>query len=184
MPQTKYIILNAAINPQLVDKVKQVIAESLNTGFEELYFLISSGGGDVGSGLSLAAVIKSLSIKTTMHNISTVDSVANVVFSAATERYATNNSSFLFHGIQLNFKDAHFTSSQLDEQLQVAIRMEEDIAKNVASNIDSKFETIKELINRAKKVVSVEEAKQLGIIHDIKDAKIPKGVQVVSIGNT
>jgi len=53
----------------------------------------------VRDGVTLYNFIRSLPVKTIMHNIGIIDSIANVVFLAANERYANPSSSFLFHGV-------------------------------------------------------------------------------------
>jgi len=180
----KYIVFIAAVNKESIGKLRVAITEAINSGYNKLYFLISSGGGNVVEGLNIAAFIKSLSVETIMHNIGQVDSVANVIFTSAKKRCANNNASFLFHGISMNFEKANFNFQQLSEQLQIAERLEENIAQNVASYIEVEIEKIKELMSRSQKIVSVDEAKTLRIVHEIKDVKIPQGAEVVSIGNT
>lgn len=71
-----------------------------------LYFLISCNGGDVDPGIALYNFLKSLPLKVIMHNIGSIDSIANVVFLAGKERYASKHTSFLFHGVNMNTKQA------------------------------------------------------------------------------
>src|SRR6266516_1008548 len=51
-----------------------------------------------------------------MHNTGSIDSIANVVFLAADERYANPHSTFLLHGIHWNFaQGAQLSWAQLQE---------------------------------------------------------------------
>jgi len=71
----------------------------------ELYYFISSKGGDVDAGFTLYNFLISLQSKltVTMHNIGTIDSIANIIFIAGGKRYAAPNAAFLFHGYTLSF---------------------------------------------------------------------------------
>lgn len=179
----KYIILTAGVSKETMGKMRNAITEAVNNKYDKLYFLISSGGGDVVEGLSVAALIRSLSVETIMHNIGQVDSVATVLFASAKTRYANKNSSFLFHGVAMNFEKAHFNEYQLFEQYKIAKRLGEDIARNFSSYTGVPFKTIQGFMTTRAKILTAEQAKTRGIIHDVRDAQIPQGVEIVSIGN-
>lgn len=183
MKKIRYIIFTLGVDKTTIGKLQDVIVDSVNKKYDELYFLISSGGGSVIDGLNIAAIIKSLPLEITMHNIGQVDSVANVIFASAKNRFANENSSFLFHGISMNFEKARFTSTQLNEQYQIAERLENNIAQNFSAYTNIPEKEIKELMSRPNKIVNIDEAKKLGIIHEIKNIRIPKGAEVISMGD-
>src|SRR5271167_405496 len=68
-----------------------------------IYFLFSSMGGSVNAGITLYNFLRALPVEIVMHNNGSMDSIANVIFLAASKRYAARHSSFLFHGINWNF---------------------------------------------------------------------------------
>mgnify|MGYP000529448503 CR=1 FL=1 len=101
----------------------------------ELYYFISSSGGDVDSGFVLYNFLVSLQEKltVTMHNTGTIDSIANVVFVGANERFSAPNASFLFHGVSMNIQGA-CSRTALKEHLSRLEGMENRIANTVSKH--------------------------------------------------
>ena len=99
----------------------------------DIYLLMSSGGGSVSEGLNLAAYMKALPVHITTHNIGQTDSIANVVFAAGTTRYATQNSSFLFHGVSMHYERQDFIESQLLEQYRIVARLKGEHCRCIRS---------------------------------------------------
>lgn len=183
MSKTKYFVFMADVVPASIGKLRSEITDAINNEYDELYILISSGGGNVFEGLSIAGFIKALSTKVITYNIGQIDSVANVIFAAGKERYAQRNSSFLFHGVTATIQNSVLTEQQLEEQFRVIKRCKEDISKNISSytGIDiSKTDSWMAMGT----IINAEDALTQTIIHGIKDANIPLGSEVISIGNS
>ena len=107
--KTVYINFFDGIDPIKVNKFIQFTTEVIRQHDpSELYFFISSNGGDVDSGFVLYNFLISLQtkLKVTMHNTGTIDSIANVIFVAGQNRFAAPNASFLFHGVSMNMQGA------------------------------------------------------------------------------
>jgi ATP-dependent protease ClpP protease subunit len=134
--KTVYITFFDGIDPTKVNKFIQFTTEVINihnpTG---LYFFIASNGGDVDSGFVLYNFLISLQIKLTitMHNIGTIDSIANVIFVAGQNRYAAPNASFLFHGVSMNMQGP-VSRTILKESLSRLEGMEDRIAHTVSKH--------------------------------------------------
>ena len=56
------------------------------------YFAISSPGGGVAAGMTFYNFLRALPVKIIMHNTGSIDSIATVIFLAASERYACSHS--------------------------------------------------------------------------------------------
>ena len=67
-----------------------------------------------------------------MHNTGTIDSIANVVFVGANERFSAPNASFLFHGVSMNIQGA-CSRTALKEHLSRLEGMENRIAHTVVN---------------------------------------------------
>jgi len=148
---------------------------------QTIYFLFSSLGGQVNSGITLYNFLRSLPVEIVMHNNGSIDSIANVVFLAASKRYAAKHSSFLFHGINWNFATgASLTYSQLKENLSSFEREEAKIASIIAERTKMTEADIRELFRQG-------ESKDLtfainkGVIHEIKDPVIPKDAPLITV---
>jgi len=175
-----YINFSAEINPHTSEALMNFLADQLNKGQKEFYILLSSPGGRVIDGITLYNYIRTLPAKFVMHNIGIVDSVANVIFLAADERYAAPSSSFLFHGVGFDIPQAsRFELKDIKEKMTTIQRDQKLIADIILKRSKIKEDDLQKMFLEAA-VKSPEEAKGLGLIQETKEAKIPDGVQVVS----
>jgi ATP-dependent protease ClpP protease subunit len=183
MNKILYIVFIAEVNSKSIGELRNAITLAQKNGYEKINLLISSGGGNVVEGLNISAFIRSLSISTDTYNIGQIDSVANVIFSVGEKRYAGQNSSFLFHGVLMNWEKASFTEKQLEEQYLISKRLREDIAKKISEYTGKKEDDINNLMSNGATILNADEALKNGIINAIEDIKIPKEADLISIGN-
>lgn len=144
--------------------------------------MISSGGGDVFEGLSIAAYINALPMKTIMHNIGQVDSVATAIFASGKERIGRKNASFMFHGVSNTLKGT-FLESQLKELYEGSKRAKEDIAKAISDYSEIPLKEIEKLMIDGGVILTADQAKDKKLISDIIEPAIPSDTDIVSIGN-
>jgi ATP-dependent protease ClpP protease subunit len=181
--KTKYVIFTAEVTRETVAKLREAVVSAFNKGTTDLHLWISSSGGDVLEGLTIASLIRALPIKVVTHNIGITDSVANVIFAAGNERLAKNTATFLFHGVTLSFPQCRLVESQLLEQYKNCTRMREHMIKNFSDYCGVDLTDVTTLMIDGAAILSAEEARQKGIVHTICDPDIPAGVQITAIGN-
>jgi ATP-dependent Clp protease, protease subunit len=146
-----------------------------------IYFLFSSGGGSVNAGITLYNFLRALPVEIVMHNVGSIDSIANVIFMAASKRYAAPHSSFLFHGISWNFAaGASQTFNQLTETISVFKREEDKIASIVAERTKMTEAEIRELFRQGESK-DLQFAIEKGIIHEVRAAAIPKDAPLITV---
>lgn len=175
-----YINFSAEINPNTSEPLMSFLADQLNKGQKEFYILLSCGGGSVKDGITLYNYIRALPAKFTMHNIGVVNSVANIIFLAADERYAVSSSSFLFHGVGFDIlQPTRLELKDIRERMTTLEKDQKLISDIVLKRSKIEEKDLKEMFLEAA-VKSPEQAKNLGLIQEIKEAKIPEGVQVFS----
>lgn len=174
--KTLYITFFDAIDPVKVNKFIQFTTEAIrHHNPTELYFLISSGGGDVDAGFVLYNFLMSLhgQLNITMHNMGTIDSIANVIFLAGQRRYAAPTSSFLFHGIMINLQGT-LTINMLKEHLSRLEIREKRLTETMSQHTQL---TPNELMSLFRQGESKDGhyALSKGVIHEIKPPVIPAG---------
>jgi len=175
-----YINFSAEINPHTSEALMNFLADQANKGQKEFYVLLSSGGGSVKDGVTLYNYIQALPAKFIMHNIGVVNSVANVIFLAADERYAVPSSSFLFHGVGFDIlQPARLELKDIRERMTTIEKDQKLISDIILKRTKIKETELKEMFLEAA-VKSPEQAKNLGLIQEIKESKIPEGTQVFS----
>ncbi len=160
-----------AIIAQLVAKEKPDV----------LYFLIASQGGEVDAGIALYNFLKSLPLKITMHNIGSIDSIANVIFVSGDKRLASPHTTFLFHGVKMAINSATVLSLPQINELRGRINKNHvTIAGIICENSKMNEKEIKKLFSEGE-TKDVNFALEKGIINKIKPAQIPKDALFVSI---
>lgn len=179
---TRYIVFTADVQTVQAAKLRNALTEAASAG-SEIYLIMSSGGGNVFEGLSIAAFMKSLPVSITTHNVGQIDSIANVIFSVGAKRYATKDSSFLFHGVSMHFEKQDFIESQLEEQYKSVKRLRENIATTYSTYTGLSVATVEALMVSGATILTATEALSNAIINEIRDANIPAGSQIVAIGN-
>ena len=176
-----YVKFSSPINPQTSQNLMNFLSDQINKGQKEFYFLMSSPGGSVNDGVVLYNFIRALPAKIVMHNIGIIDSIANVVFLAVDERYSNPASSFLFHGVGFDINQPQrFEEKELREKLAIIERDQKSIASIISERTKLTEQDVMEMFFRAK-TKSPNEAKELGIIKDIKLVNIPEGNQIISL---
>lgn len=181
--KTKYILFTADVQIAQMGRLREIITQAINQKYDELYFLISSGGGNVTEGLGIAAFIKALPMKTVMHNIGQVDSVATAIFSAGNEKVSSKNASFMFHGVSMNLSAGSLLEQQLKEIYENSKRMKSDIAKAISTYSGISLSEVETLMIDGGVILSAEQAKGKGFISNIIEPNIPQNADISSVGN-
>ncbi len=148
---------------------------------KKLYFLFSSNGGAVDSGCTIYNYLRGLPQEIIMHNIGSINSIANAVFLAGDVRYATSTSTFLLHGITWNFpQPANIIYSQMQEMIGQFDAAEKLTAKIIGERTKLTAGEVRELFRQGQSK-NPSFALEKEFIHDIRDLSIPDGAPLHSI---
>ena len=182
MAEIVFLTFHDNINPESANRLMDICAKSIQQyNPKKLYFLFSSGGGSVDSGVTLYNYLRGLPQQVIMHNVGSIDSNANAVFLAGEVRYATSTSAFLLHGINWNFpQGASLTYSQMQETISRFDAAEQLTAQIIGDQTNLTSDEVRELFRQGQsKPPSF--ALEKGIIHEIRDVNIPTGAPLHSI---
>jgi len=176
-----YINFSASINEQTSRALMNLLATRVTQGENEFYLLFSSPGGNVTDGIALHNFIRALPAKIIMHNIGHVDSIGNMIFLAAEERYSNPHSSFLFHKVSIGVP----LQSQWDEKTlkekSISLRADQQIIANIISEKTKLGVEEAMAMFYEEKTMMAEDAKITGIVRDVKQASIPEGAEIISL---
>src|SRR6202043_3461150 len=148
-----------------------------------LYFLFSSPGGDVNAGVAIYNYLRALPIpRLVMHNTSSIDSVANVIFHAANERFAAPHSTFHFHGVGMNLtgNNPSLNNSQIQELQSQVAALETKIGNILASRCQLTLVELQDLFLHGKSVDTAF-ALQKGVIQTVSQPLIPANTKFYSL---
>jgi ATP-dependent protease ClpP protease subunit len=178
---TIYVSFSAEINPQTTETLIAVMGEQVNKKVDEVYLMLSTPGGSVMNGLNLYNVLKAFPFKLITHNVGNVDSIGNAVFLAGSERYACPHSTFMFHGVGFDIKtQLRLEEKSCRERLDGILQDQRRIGSIIRERTNLNDGKIRNLFREAR-TKDADYAKSVGIVHDIRDVKIPPGSPVISL---
>jgi len=177
-----YIRFMAPVVPQTTDQLFRIIDNKIREKVDKVHLLISSPGGSVFHGLSLYNFLKGSPIEVDTYNFGSVDSIGVVIFCAGTKRYSVPHARFLIHGVRFNFSgNASFDEKQIEEHLKSVKIDQSNIARVIADNTGKPTHKIEEdMMNRT--TLNPNEAKDYGLVHEIKSALFPLEADLSVIG--
>ena len=176
-----YIKFIAPVIPQSINALITIIDQKLKEETNHFVLLISTPGGDVFYGLTAYNYLKGIPAKITTHNIGSADSIGSVLFCSGDNRISVPHARFLLHGVTMNFsKGASLEEKQLDEKLKSLQIDTKNISKVIADTVNK---DVKDIINdmQDRTTLNSEDAKEYGLVKEIKSELFPIGADVVSI---
>jgi len=163
-----------------INALMSAIDQKMKQGVSQFILLISSPGGNVHHGLSAYNYLKGLPITITTHNFGSVDSMGVVVFCGGNKRLSVPQARFLLHGVSAGFQNERLEEKQLEERLKGLQNNVENIAKVIAANTSKSIQDVRDAILE-RTILSPEEAKEWGLVDEIKAELFEEGSEVISI---
>jgi ATP-dependent Clp protease protease subunit len=182
--KTVYIRFFAGINPKSVNVLMQQVEQKLKEGVERFVVVISSPGGQVSSGISAYNFLKGIPAEVATHNFGSIDSAAVVLYCAGGERFSVPHARFLIHGIGFNAAANERFNEKLLEERIASLRIDrQNISRVIADNTGNEMKVVEEDMLKGI-TLSAEEAKDYGLVHEIKSELFEKGAEIISITDT
>lgn len=179
--KTAYISFSAEINQTTTEQFIATATQLVGQGFNQLYFLFSTPGGNVMNGINIYNILGGLPAKLVFHSVGNVDSIGNVVFLAGDERYACPHSTFMFHGVGLDVQQGFRVEQKHAQEMLNGIladqkRMSDIIVERTTINAAEAADLFKEARTEGSAYAAAR-----GIVSDIRDVNIPAGSSVLSL---
>ena len=176
MADTVYLTFHDNINLESVNRVMTICPRVIaQYDPKTLYFLFSSGGGGVDAGVTLYNYLRGLPQNIVMHNVGSIDSIANAIFLAGQFRYATPTSAFLLHGITWTFNQATtLTYTQMQETISRFDAAEQLFARIIGERSKITAQDVRELFRQGQSK-DPSFALEKGLIHEIRNIIIQPG---------
>ena len=179
--RTVYIKFFLDIDRDTITKLTRVVQEKLEEDVERFVILISSGGGNVFAGLSGYSFLKGILAEVFTHNFGSADSIATVLFCAGTRRFCVPHARFLLHGIGFTVTSpTRFNEKILDERIKGLGVDRENISRVIADNTGRPLSEVEKDILQGT-VLNSEQAREYGLVHEIKTELFEKGAEVIEI---
>lgn len=179
-PKVRYYSFTGPIGPEQATRLGAAFSAAVNEQCDEVYLCLNSPGGLVGDGIFLYNLIRGLPLRTTIHNVASVSSIATAVFVAAERRLCSPHSTFLVHPTTIGPFQEAVPSQRLELALQSALADDqriEDILRNRTALPDEMLTG-----RRIKDIhITPQIALKHGLVHGIEDFALPKGNQIFQV---
>lgn len=178
---TVYVSFSAEIIPHTTETLIAVMAEQANKGINEVYLMLSTPGGSVMHGLTLYNSLRAMPFRLITHNVGNVDSIGNAIFLAGEKRYACPHSTFMFHGVGFDIDQrCRLEEKNIREKLETILQDQSRIGSIIKERTSIDEGQVGDLFREAR-TKNADDAKAVGIVHDIREVKIPPGSPVISL---
>ena len=179
--QTVYIRYFGPIDDDRVKKLMAALEQKLKEGIDRFVITISSPGGSVFQGISAYNFLKGIPAEVVTHNFGSIDSIAVCLFCAGTKRFCVPHARFLIHGIGFDAPaGSRFDEKLLGERIANLKNERETICRIITDNTGKKLEDVEQDMFTGITLTS-EQAKDYGLVHEIKSELFEKQAEVISI---
>ncbi|EJO47779.1 MULTISPECIES: ATP-dependent Clp protease proteolytic subunit [Enterobacter cloacae complex] len=168
------LMFTCPVNQSTVNALIGNCLGAINQGATELNIYISSQGGDLVAGFTAYHFLKALPVPVRTHNLSNVESVANIIFLAGSERKANPGSRFLLHPFHWGLAGPSVDHSRVSEWTACLNNDLERFVDVIEASVGSSKnrDEWKKIISAAT-IADAAMASDWGLIHDITVAGYP-----------
>lgn len=178
---TLHIIFSANVTETSVKKLMDLINTELKKKEEYFIIHISSPGGNVFWGITAYNFLKGIQAKIETNNLGGADSIATIIYCAGDKRYCSPHARFMMHGVGITLpQNVRLEEKNLLEKLKSLQKDTENIAGVLAQNTGKSEDEITNSIYEGT-VLNPEEAKEYGLVHEIREKLYGKSDRVVTI---
>lgn len=173
-PKTMYLGFCGLIDSQAVGRIAGAFNQAVNDAFDAVHLTFSSPGGNASDGVFLYHHIRSLPVRTVIHNTGMVASVATTIYAAADHRTACDHSIFMIHPVQAQANGAHASlRSTMDMMEAEEARIDKILQERTA--IPEKILSDRRSVDV---FFSANKALEYGLVHEIAAFTLPAGNQI------
>lgn len=176
-----YLSFSAEINATTTEALIAQLASYASAGLSTVCLLLSTPGGSVMNGMNLYNVMRAMPFELIVHNVGNVDSIGNAIFAAGKYRYACAHSTFMFHGVGFDAPPNTRLEQKHLRELQDGIDADQKrIGAILQERTSLTAEEVSDLFLEAR-TKDASYAVSRGIVHEVRDVKIPPGTPVNSL---
>ena len=169
------------VNPITVNPLLQLVNAQLRNGAQRITLLISSTGGETTSAFTGYNYLRGVPAEVTTFNVGNVDSAATVLYCAGKNRYSLPGTRFVLHGTALTFLgNGSMDAGALEAQLQLLKNQNQMISHVIASTTHKRESDVENAL-RGQTLLTAEQAKDWGLVQEIKTEFMEAGAVLVSV---
>lgn len=176
-----YISFIRPVNYDTMNALLAKINQAVEKGYREIVLMMSSDGGQVVPGFAAYNQLQMLPIRLTTYNISSVSSIAAIVFLAGTTRIAVPNATFQFHSASLELsRGGDVAGNQLGQYISELEAHERRIKDVLIARTNLQPAQV-DLLMAEGKTKDAQFAKSVNIVQYIASFSIPSEVPIIQV---
>lgn len=148
-----------------------------SSNIKKLKLIISSNGGDVDSAIRIYSYLKALSIEVETIALSQIDSAANIIYVAGSNRIAIKGCRFFLHEGTFSTGSQTATLHVHEEVLSIFKELLKKHVGILSKETGKKEKEIRKLLQEST-ILTAEKAKDIGLVHEILE-KLPLSKQTL-----
>jgi ATP-dependent protease ClpP protease subunit len=185
LPADRTVIITfiVPVDSNSANMLIRTIAQQSDAGVKNITLVLASPGGDTAAAFAAYNILKTLPIELTTFNVGNIDSAAMLLYCAGKHRYSLPGPGvrFLIHGNSMTLgvgvpMDANFMEAQT-AQLKNLNEMVIDALSVVAPKKRGEIEKAVQ----SQVILSPEEAKDWGIVQQVKDSYMTPGAMLLAV---
>ncbi len=184
-PERAIINFIVPITPDTVNLLIGIVNAQVRNGTKKITIAIASSGGDPASGFAAYNILKNIPAEITTFNTGNIDSAAMLIYCAGKHRYSLPAPTrFLIHSVALNPITTNFPVDRSFLETQLAqINSLNQVMVQVIKENSKKTQTEIESAVIAQTILSPEQAKEWGIVQEIRPTFMEPGAVFVAVDN-
>lgn len=182
-PERVIINFIVPIDTNSVNMLLSVVNAQIRGGVKKITIILSSPGGDTTAAFAAYNILKSVPAEITTFNVGNIDSAAMMIYCSGKYRYSfPTPARFLIHGNALTVGGgAMFDAHMLDAQLQQLTNLNQMTVDVISATTgEKKRKEIEEAVH-GQTILSPEQAKDWGIVQEIRSNFMESGAVFVSV---
>lgn len=175
------LLFTEQVTPKSAGQLIGYLNDLTATGTTKLTIAMSSPGGNVDAGVTAFNLIRAMPFPVEIHNVGSVNSIANVVFLAGATRKSNASGSFMFHGVGFEGSPGErLEEKNLLEKLETVKSGNERLAEIISAHSKLGLEDCVELFQK-QTTRNAQWGLEAGLVHEISEFRIPAGADVKNL---
>lgn len=180
-PAEAYIHFTREFNGDTTESLLDAVTTLTNEGVPRVVLCLASPGGWTPKAMAVYNMLLAFPIELVTHAVGEVASAANMPFLAGEVRYACPHASFMFHPGSYTAKDTELDAEKMRERIGKLAGYDDRERLIVRQRTKLTAAQVRRLVQGSTTVTAADALKG-GIVHQIKQLKIPRGARVVTAG--
>ncbi len=180
-PGEAYVQFTREFNGDTAESLLDAVGTLANEGVPRVVLCLASPGGWTPKALAVYNMLRAFPVELVTHAVGEVASAANMPFLAGDVRYACPHATFMLHPGSFTTGDAELDSETMRKRIERLDEHDDRERMIVTRRTKLTAAQVRTLV-KASTTLTAAEAAKAGIVHEVKQLKIPRGARIVSAG--